>query len=76
MRIWINPIDKLPEHKQLVICNIGCGKPNPMHTKVAEYDALHNCFVFGEADGNLQGYAYCGFVKTGLVTGWIPFPEI
>ena len=72
---WIDPNEKKPDNKQLVILHIGYGSSfDPFNCKVAEYDSTEDCFVFGEADGCFANYAFYGFVRTEMVTGWIPFP--
>ena len=73
---WIDPKVKKPNHKQLVLVHVGYLEPDPLNTKVAEYDSEEDCFVFGLADEDFMHYAMCGFVRTEIVTGWFPFPKL
>lgn len=70
---WKNPERIQPYHKELVLCHIGNGTElDPFNCKVAEYDAENDCYVFGEADGCFANYAMWGFVRSEVVTAWIP----
>ena len=70
---WKNPERILPCHKELVLCHIGAGSElDPFNCKVAEYDMHEDCFVFGEADGCFANYAMYGFVRSEVVSGWMP----
>lgn len=73
---WINSKNKKPNHGQVVIVHVGYANPDPINSKVAEYDSKEDCYVFGKADGDFPYYCTCGFVRSEIVTGWIPFPVV